>query len=103
MVKIQKKNKKDDKIKQQRTRKTLAEKLEIIQLRENGAKICKIAFDKSMNEASVRAILKRKDEIKEQSVITAKYDAKSKKWPLSRSKLIMEKSLSVWVENCAQR
>ena len=46
MVKIQKKNKKDDKIKQQRTRKTLAEKLEIIQLRENGAKVVKIACDK---------------------------------------------------------
>ena len=46
MVKIQKKSKKDVKIKQQRTRKTLAEKLEIIQLRENGAKVVKIACDK---------------------------------------------------------
>ena len=57
-----------------------------------------------MNEASVRKIVKRKVEIKEQAVTTAKYDAKlTTKWPLSRAKLIMEEALLVWIENCAQR
>ena len=103
MVKVPKKQKKKNVKIKERVRRTLGEKLEIVQLHEAGAKFAKIAQDKNMNEASVRKIVKRKDEIKKQAEITAKYDAKSSKWPLSRAKLIMEKSLCVWIENCAQR
>ena len=100
MGKVKEKTKKNVK---ERTRRTLAEKLEIIQLHEAGARFSKIAHDKDMNEASVRKIVKRKDEFRKQAETTAKYGAKSTKWPLSRAKLIMEKSLCVWIENCAQR
>ena len=46
---------------------TLAEKLEIIQLYENGTKISKIAKDKEMSRSSVRDICKMKDKYKSQS------------------------------------
>ena len=104
MVKVPKKQKKKNVKIKERVRRTLEEKLEIIQLYEAGARFSKIAQDKNMNEASVRKIVKRKVEIKEQAVTTAKYDAKlTTKWPLSRAKLIMEEALLVWIENCAQR
>ena len=103
MVKAPKKVKKKNVKIKERVRRTLEEKLEIIELHEAGARYSKIAHDKDMNEASVRKIVKRKDEFRKQAETTAKYGAKSTKWPLSRAKLIMEKSLCVWIENCAQR
>ena len=45
---------------------TLSEKLEIITMRENGAKWSKIASDKKVNESTIRSIFAKKDEIKSQ-------------------------------------
>ena len=45
---------------------TLSEKLEVIAMRENGAKWAKIASDKKINESTVRSIFAKKDEIKSQ-------------------------------------
>ena len=42
--------------KQQRHHLTIQEKLEIIELRNNGASFAKIAREKGMNESSVRTI-----------------------------------------------
>ena len=52
-VKVPSTSKKD---KKQRNHLTIQEKLEIIELRNNGASFAKIAREKGMNESSVRTI-----------------------------------------------
>ena len=48
---------------------TLAEKLEIIKLRDEGASWVKIAQEKKTNESSIRTIYKNKDRILSQGKI----------------------------------
>ena len=45
---------------------TITQKLEIIEMRDNGASWIKIANDKGINESTVRGIYKKKDEIQAQ-------------------------------------
>ena len=59
---------KKDKPKRKLQTRTVTEKLEIIEMRENGASWIKIAQDKGMNEASVRTIYRKKEEIRSQGM-----------------------------------
>ena len=43
---------------------TIAQKLEIIELRDNGARWIKIAQDKGLSESTVRTIYAQKDDIR---------------------------------------
>ena len=62
MMKSQKKRKKTAK----RTLWTLSQRLEVIEMRDNGASWVKIAHEKQMNEATARSIYKEKDKIRAQ-------------------------------------
>ena len=50
--------------KKQRKHLTIQEKLQIIELKENGSTFAKIEKDKKMNESTVRTIYKEKEKIK---------------------------------------
>ena len=51
---------------------TLEKKLEIIKNYENGSRIAKIARERGMNESSVRTIVRKKEQIKEQGTVEQK-------------------------------
>ena len=57
--------------KKQKTHKwlNLSQKLEIIDMRENGASFAKIAHDKEMPESTVRGICAKKDEYRSQGKV----------------------------------
>ena len=63
MTKSPKKTKNKEKAKSRRLW-TLNEKLEIIDMRDNGASWTKIAQEKNMAESTVRSIYAKKDEIR---------------------------------------
>ena len=49
---------------------SLDEKMDIIKLHENGAKLAKIAKDKGMAESSVRTIISQKEELKSKATLS---------------------------------
>ena len=79
---------------------TLAEKLEIVNLYENGMKFGKIGKAKGMPYSSVRAICQRKEAIKVQGV-----SASSNKILLTRTRTMeqLEKLLSSWIFDLEQK
>lgn len=81
---------------------TLEKKLDIIRCHENGASYAKIARANGMNEASVRTIIKKKEQYKEQGLNTTSY--MSKVITRQRSTLLnnMERLLLTWIEECNQ-
>ena len=85
--------------KNSRRRFTLEEKLEIIDMQENQKiSIAQITRNKNIkNEATVRTILRKKDEIKKQGICTGQYTAKSLTKVRSRVMLEMERLLFVWI------
>lgn len=90
--------------KKERKHLTLAEKLEIIDMKDKqGYTYAKIANEKKMNEASVRTIYKNRDKIKSHGIQTAQYDSKHIFLTKSRAKLEMEHLLLIWIEDCAHR
>ena len=90
--------------KKQRNHLTIQEKLEIIELRNNGASFAKIAREKSMNESSIRTIYEKREKTAQIGIKTADYNIKI---PMirdkTRAKLEMEELLFIWVEDCAKR
>ena len=48
---------------------TLTQKLEIIEMRDNGATWTRIAFEKGLHESTVRGIYAKKDQIRSQGKI----------------------------------
>ena len=90
--------------KKQRNHLTIQEKLEIIELRNNGASFAKIARDKGMNESSIRTIYEKREKTAQIGIKTADYNVKI---PMIRdkthAKLEMEELLFIWVEDCAKR
>ena len=85
-----------------RKRLTLEEKLEIIKLSETGSTPTQISRIKDMHEASVRTILKKKAEIKDQGTHTAEYGALSSTKARPRPMLEMERLVLIWIEDCNQ-
>ena len=88
--------------KKSRKRYTLEEKLEIIDLYENKRlSIAEITRQKDItNEASVRTILKKKDELKVQGFHTGEYGAKCATKSRCRLLVEMERLLYVWISEC---
>ena len=86
-----------------RKRLTLGEKLEIIKLSEAGSTPTQISKIKDMHEASVRTILKKKVEIKDQGTHTAEYGAKGSTKRRPRPMLEMERLVLIWIEDCNHR
>ena len=81
---------------------TLAEKLDIIKLFENGIRFSKIALFKEMAESTVRTICKKKEKIKARAATT---NFKNTKGVLARTRTIehMEKHLLSWIFNLIQK
>ena len=81
---------------------TLEKKLAIIKCYEDGASFAKIARENGMNESSVRAIIKKKDKIKDHEMSATSYS--SKMITKNRSPVMenMEHLLMIWIEDCNQ-
>lgn len=82
---------------------TLEQKLNVIKLHEEGASFAKIGREKGMNEASVRKIVKNKDQYKSQGIATASYLSKIVTKIRSARMINMERLLSIWIEDLNQK
>ena len=70
------KSPKKEKKKEKRMLWTFSQRLEVIEMRENGASWVKIAQEKKMKEATARSIYKEKDKIRAQGELQLKRRAK---------------------------
>jgi CENP-B N-terminal DNA-binding domain/Tc5 transposase DNA-binding domain len=82
---------------------TLEEKLDIIRRHEEGESYAKIAYEKKMNESSIRALLKKKKQIKAYGISTACYTTKMTVRQRSSIMNNMERLLMIWIEDCNQK
>lgn len=99
-MKIEKKKARDPSLIMRRKWLTLEEKLNIIKSHEEGKTYAKIARENGMNESSIRTIIRKKEQYKEQAVW--KTSSFSKMATRQRSTLlsIMERLLIAWIEDC---
>ena len=72
-------------------------------MKETGANNVQIARQMDMAESSVRKILKDKDQIKKQGILSAEYGAFQLTKVRSRAMLEMERLLLIWIEDCGHR
>ena len=86
-----------------RNRFTIAQKLEILEMKERGDSFSKIASTKNTNESTIRGIWKKKDEIRSQGAATSKFHAETFTKQRSTTMTEMERLLFVWIEDCDQR
>ena len=81
-------------------------KLKVIKQKAEGAKNCKIAVDNDLHESSIRAILKKKDDIEKQAkAITASGVplAKNSRQLRTPALIKMERLLTMWLQDLESR
>ena len=82
---------------------TLENKLDVIKCHEDGASFAKIARDYKINESSVRAIIKKKQQYKDHGIATASYMSKTVAKNRDKNMLNMERLLLMWIEDCNKK